>query len=65
MSEPIEWTTKREIEVTHTLRVATRDYATMINDEPATPDDLLKRFEAFIAEQCKGRDRSEVRVVVE
>jgi hypothetical protein len=32
---------------------------------PATPDDLLKRFEAFIAERCKGRDRSKVRVVVE
>jgi hypothetical protein len=32
---------------------------------PATPDDLLKRFEAFIAERCKGRDRSKIRVVVE
>jgi hypothetical protein len=32
---------------------------------PATPDDLLKRFEAFITDRCKGRDRSKVRVVVD
>ncbi|MCP5271841.1 MAG: ATP-binding protein [Burkholderiaceae bacterium] len=32
---------------------------------PATPDDLLKRFETFIADRCKGRDRSKVRVVVD
>ena len=32
---------------------------------PATPDHLLKRFESFIADRCKGRDRSKVRIVVD
>ena len=32
---------------------------------PATPDELVKRFEALVAERCKGRDRNKVRLVVE
>jgi hypothetical protein len=32
---------------------------------PATPDDLRKRFEGFLAERCKGRDTSKLRFVVE
>lgn len=32
---------------------------------PATPDDLRKRFEAFLAERCKGKDASKLRFIVE
>ncbi|WP_374365449.1 DUF6079 family protein [Piscinibacter sp.] len=32
---------------------------------PATPDDLRKRFEAFLNERCKGKDASKLRFVVE
>ena len=34
-------------------------------DLPATPDDLRKRFEAFLNERCKGKDASKLRFVVE
>ncbi|MCM8625486.1 DUF6079 family protein [Accumulibacter sp.] len=32
---------------------------------PATPDDIRKRFEAFLNERCKGKDASKLRFVVE
>lgn len=32
---------------------------------PATPDDLRKRFEAFLNDHCKGKDASKLRFVVE
>ena len=32
---------------------------------PATPDDLRKRFEAFLNERCKGKDTTKLRFVVE
>ena len=32
---------------------------------PATPDDLRKRFEAFLNDRCKGKDTSKLRFVVE
>ena len=32
---------------------------------PATPDDLLKRFETFLNDRCKGKDASKLRFVVE
>ncbi len=32
---------------------------------PATPDDLRKRFEAFLNQRCKGKDASKLRFVVE
>lgn len=32
---------------------------------PATPEDLRKRFEAFLVDRCKGKDVSKLRFVVE
>lgn len=32
---------------------------------PATPDDLRKRFEAFLNDRCKGKDATKLRFVVE
>lgn len=32
---------------------------------PATPDDLRKRFEAFLNDRCKGKDTTKLRFVVE
>jgi hypothetical protein len=32
---------------------------------PATPEDLRKRFEAFLTERCKGKDTTKLRFVVE
>jgi hypothetical protein len=32
---------------------------------PATPDDLRKRFEAFLNDRCKGKDIAKLRFVVE
>lgn len=32
---------------------------------PATPEDLRKRFEAFLNERCKGKDATKLRFVVE
>ena len=32
---------------------------------PATPEDLRKRFEAFLTDRCKGKDASKLRFVVE
>lgn len=32
---------------------------------PATPDDLRKRFEAFLNDRCKGKDLAKLRFVVE
>ena len=32
---------------------------------PATPEDLRKRFEAFLTDRCKGKDTSKLRFVVE
>jgi hypothetical protein len=39
--------------------------ALLTGGSPAMPDDLRKRFEAFITERCKGRDASKLRFVVE
>lgn len=32
---------------------------------PTTPDDLLKRFDAFLVERCKGKDRNKIRLIVQ
>jgi hypothetical protein len=32
---------------------------------PAAPDELRKRFEAFLNDRCKGKDTSKLRFVVE
>ena len=32
---------------------------------PATPEDLRKRFEAFLTDRCKGKDTTKLRFVVE
>jgi hypothetical protein len=32
---------------------------------PATPDDLRKRFEAFLTDRCKGKDTGKLRFVIE
>ncbi|WP_211262827.1 DUF6079 family protein [Rubellimicrobium mesophilum] len=32
---------------------------------PATPEDLRKRFEAFLNDRCKGKDTTKLRFVVE
>ncbi|MBY6083622.1 DUF6079 family protein [Ruegeria arenilitoris] len=32
---------------------------------PATPEDLSKRFEAFLNDRCKGKDKTKLRFVVE
>jgi len=32
---------------------------------PATPEDLRKRFEAFLDDRCKGKDTTKLRFVVE
>jgi hypothetical protein len=32
---------------------------------PATPEDLRKRFEAFLSDRCKGKDTTKLRFVVE
>lgn len=32
---------------------------------PATPDDLRKRFDAFMNERCKGKDATKLRFVIE
>ncbi len=32
---------------------------------PATPEDLRKRFEAFLNDRCKGKDASKLRFIVE
>ncbi|TQF29766.1 DUF6079 family protein [Bradyrhizobium sp. UNPA324] len=32
---------------------------------PATPEDLRKRFEAFLTDRCKGKDTSKLRFIVE
>ncbi len=39
--------------------------ALLLGGSPATPDDLRKRFEAFLTDRCKGKDTSKLRFVVE
>ncbi|MFB1485585.1 MULTISPECIES: DUF6079 family protein [unclassified Thiocapsa] len=39
--------------------------ALLAGGSPATPDDLRKRFETFLAERCKGKDAGKLRFVVE
>ena len=39
--------------------------ALLAGGSPATPEDLRKRFEAFLNERCKGKDASKLRFVVE
>lgn len=39
--------------------------ALLSGGSPATPEDLRKRFEVFIAERCKGKDAGKLRFVVE
>jgi len=39
--------------------------ALLSGGSPAAPDELRKRFEAFLNERCKGKDTSKLRFVVE
>jgi hypothetical protein len=39
--------------------------ALLSGGSPATPEDLRKRFEAFINERCKGKDSGKLRFVIE
>ena len=39
--------------------------ALLLGGSPATPDELRKRFEAFLNDRCKGKDTSKLRFVVE
>jgi len=39
--------------------------ALLAGGSPATPDELRRRFEAFINEHCKGKDLSKLRFIVE
>ena len=39
--------------------------ALLLGGSPATPEDLRKRFEAFLSDRCKGKDTSKLRFVVE
>jgi len=39
--------------------------ALLMGGSPATPEDLRRRFEAFLTERCKGKDSSKLRFVVE
>ena len=49
------------------ITVASDDVKTALlqGGSPATPDDLRKRFEAFLNDRCKGKDATKVRFVVE
>ncbi|WP_295405967.1 DUF6079 family protein [uncultured Thiocystis sp.] len=39
--------------------------ALLAGGSPATPDELRKRFDAFMNERCKGKDATKLRVVIE
>ena len=39
--------------------------ALLLGGSPATPEDIRKRFETFLADRCKGKDTSKLRFVVE
>jgi hypothetical protein len=39
--------------------------ALLLGGSPATPEDLRKRFEAFLNDRCKGKDTTKLRFVVE
>jgi hypothetical protein len=39
--------------------------ALLAGGSPATPEDLRKRFEAFLSERCKGKDAGKLRFVIE
>lgn len=40
-------------------------HALLQGGSPATPEDLRKRFEAFLTDRCKGKDTTKLRFVVE
>ena len=40
-------------------------HALLQGGSPATPEDLRKRFEAFLNDRCKGKDTTKLRFVVE
>jgi len=40
-------------------------HALLQGGTPATPDDLRRRFEAFLNDRCKGKDSAKLRFVVE
>ena len=40
-------------------------HALLQGGAPATPDDLRRRFEAFLNDRCKGKDSAKLRFVVE
>ncbi|SDX67266.1 DUF6079 family protein [Roseicitreum antarcticum] len=40
-------------------------HALLQGGSPATPEDLRKRFEAFLTDRCKGKDATKLRFVVE
>jgi hypothetical protein len=39
--------------------------ALLLGGSPATPEDLRKRFEAFLNDRCKGKDATKLRFVVD
>ncbi len=39
--------------------------ALLAGGSPAAPEELRKRFEAFLTKRCKGKDSSKLRFVVE
>jgi hypothetical protein len=39
--------------------------ALLTGGSPATPDDLRRRFDAFMNERCKGKDAGKLRFVIE
>lgn len=39
--------------------------ALLLGGSPATPEDLRKRFEAFLNDRCKGKDTTKLRFVVD
>ena len=39
--------------------------ALLLGGSPATPDDLRKRFDAFVGERCKGKDSTKLRFVID
>jgi hypothetical protein len=39
--------------------------ALLAGGSPAAPEELRKRFEAFLAERCKGKDAGKLRFVIE
>lgn len=48
-----------------TVKVQALHEALQVNDGPATPAEMKKRFEAYIDQLTKGKDPAKVRIVLE